>query len=363
MMQKMMLFIYLAISLTNLLSAQNDKLTLSQIEIDEMNEALQADSDLSKLFSRFGEPVQLYKDYKKNLLIADSIWTHDQESLNFFEIGETEKFEMIPLVDWFTDNDSLIGESGVSYLIKTDDATILFDLGLNINETHPSPLLNNMNKLGISIDDIDMIVISHNHNDHVGGAKWNKANSFSFTNYQLELKQIPVYTPIEMNYPGLAPTCTPKPTKISKGVATTGLIYNPVFVFAIAEQALAINVKNKGIVIISGCGHQSISKLVERTDILFKEPLYGVLGGFHLPIEENRNITTNYKYIVVDKLPWERLTLDDVNNDVALLKAKGVSLIGISGHDSCNKSISAFKKEFGESYVDIKVGKKIVLNE
>lgn len=363
MIQKLILFIYF-ISCTYLLSAQDDKLTLSQIEIDVMNEAIQADSNLSKIFSWFGEPIQLYKDYKKNLLIADSIWTHDQQTIGSIkDIGTTERFEMIPLIDWFTDNDSLAGESGVSYLIKTDDATILFDLGLNANDTHPSPLLQNMDRLGISIDDIDIIVISHNHDDHTGGTKWTEKNSFSFTNYQLELEQIPVYTPVEMTYPGLITNYTPKPKKISKGVATIGVIHNPVFVLDIAEQALAINVKNKGIVIISGCGHQSMSKIIERTNILFEEPLYGVLGGFHYPVEECRNITWIYKYFVVDKLPWERLSLEDVYDNIGLLKAKGVKLIGVSGHDSSDKSIEAFKKEFGESYVDIKLGLKIVLNE
>jgi 7,8-dihydropterin-6-yl-methyl-4-(beta-D-ribofuranosyl)aminobenzene 5'-phosphate synthase len=346
-----------------LLFAQNDKFTLSQMEIDEMNQAIQADSNLSKIFSLFGEPNQLYKNYKKNLFKADSIWAYDQANLNFLDIGMTEKFEMVPLIDWFTVNDSLKGESGVSYLIKTDDATILFDLGLNANNSHPSPLLQNMDRLGINIDDIDVIVISHNHRDHTGGEKWSRTNSFSFTNYQLELAQIPVYTPVEMSYPGLITYYTPKPIKLSEGVTTIGVIHNPIFMSDIAEQALAINVKNKGIVIVSGCGHQSMIKIIERTNILFKEPIYGVLGGFHYPIEEGRNITWIYKYFVVDKLPWERLTLKDIYDNIEILKTKDVKLVGISGHDSCDKSIEAFKKEFGESYIDIKVGQKIVLNE
>jgi 7,8-dihydropterin-6-yl-methyl-4-(beta-D-ribofuranosyl)aminobenzene 5'-phosphate synthase len=140
------------------------------------------------------------------------------------------------------------------------------------------------------------------------------------------------------------------------------VIHNPVFFIDIAEQALAINVKDKGIIVISGCGHQSMKKILERSDLLFDQPVYAVLGGFHYPVEEGRNIGWIYKYVVVDKLPWERLTVEDVNDNIALLMAKDVQLAGLSGHDSCDKSIAAFKKAFGDNYVDIKVGQKIIIS-
>lgn len=361
-MRKILIILFTLVLTFNIIIAQSDRFVPSQPEIEEMNKAILADSNLSKLFSWFGEPESLYSDYKRNLHQADSIWQADQNTLKFLDIGVTEKFEFIPLVDWFTANDSLIGESGVSYLIRTDEATILFDLGLNSENVHPSPVLHNMAQLGISIEDIDIIVISHNHDDHIGGSKWTENNTFSITNHQLNLDDIPVYTPNEMTYPGLSPKYTPKPTRISKGVATIGVIHKPVFVIDIAEQAIAVNVKDRGIVVISGCGHQSIKNILERTDILFKEPIYGILGGFHYPIEENRNITWLYKYILVDKLPWERLTMNDIDYNINLLKDKGVRLVGISGHDSCDKSIELFKKEFGKNYQDIVVGQKITLN-
>jgi hypothetical protein len=45
------------------------------------------------------------------------------------------------------------------------------------------------------------------------------------------------------------------------------------------------------------------------------------------------------------------------------LKARNVKLVGLSGHDSSDKSISIFIQEFPGSYVNIKVGEKISLNE
>jgi len=343
-------------------SAQNNPSELTQDEINTMNAAINSDSNLSKFIGWFGEPVDLYKKYKINLSRADSIWKNDQQVIKKLKnIGTTSRFEMIPLIDWFTSDDSLIGESGVSYLIRTDEVIILFDLGLNTRDENPSPLQRNMTRLGIKQEDIDIIVISHNHGDHVGGDKWEGKNTFSFTNYQPLLKQIPVYAPGEMTYPGLYPVYTPLPTKIAKGVATIGVIHNPVFFTDIEEQALAINVEDKGIIIISGCGHQSIEKILQRTDLLFDEPLYGILGGFHYPIEEGRNITWVYKYIVVGKLPWERLTVEDIRTNCKFLKARNIKLVGLSGHDSSDGSIAIFKQEFPDAFVNIRVGERISL--
>lgn len=345
-------------------SSSQDKTTLlTTEEIKAMNTALEADSFLAARIGWFGKPVELYEQYKVNLVKADSIWMHDQKTLAKMEdIGCTEHFEMIPLVEWFTNDESLTGEPGVSYLIKTDEATILFDVGLNAKNEHPSPLLRNMDKLGIKLEEIDIIVISHNHGDHVGGGQWARKNTFSLTNHQADIGQKKVFTPVEMTYPGLNPIHTPKPLKIASGVATIGVINCPVFFTDIGEQALAVNVKDKGMVIISGCGHQTIEKILQRTEILFDEPIYAIFGGFHYPLEEMRNITSIYKYVITGKLPWERLTREDVENNVNLMKSKGVKMAGLSGHDSCDKSISVFKEVFRDCYTDIAIGKKIVIN-
>lgn len=341
-------------------NAQTSKLALSQKEISELNDASKNHPLFSKVVQQFeyDELLSLYENYKKNCHAADSLWESNQSILDKINnLGVTEKFELIPLSEYFISSDSLIGENGVSYFIKTDDANILFDVGLNSNQEHPSPLLHNMEKLGISIDDIDIIVISHNHGDHVGGA-WAQKNTFSLTNYQMKLNGVKVYTPCEMEYPDLFPIDSLKPTKITKGVATTGVIHNPCFFMDIAEQSLAFNVKNKGIVIISGCGHQSVSKILARANVLFNEPVYGLLGGLHYPVEAVRNITPMHK-LALRRLPWENFTLEDVKKDIDLFKNNNVKVIGLSAHDSCDGSISAFKNEFGNDYYDIKVGQPI----
>ena len=66
--------------------------------------------------------------------------------------------------------------------------------------------------IGVAMDDIDTIFISHNHADHVGGLKWSRLKTFSVTNHQVNLGQKRVYTLIPMTYPGLTPIDAKDPT-------------------------------------------------------------------------------------------------------------------------------------------------------
>lgn len=363
MKKKAILIVCLTVITLSLRSQQNSQ-QLLPTELAALNKALIEDTLFAQVVNRFGDPVQLYMDYKSKVKKSDSIWAEDQKTLKTLDnIGYTERFEMVPLIEWFTKDDNLIGEAGVSYLIRTDDATILFDVGLNHQNSHPSPLLQNMKQLGVRLDEIDIIVISHNHGDHVGGNHWTRENTFSLTKKQINLGQKIVYTPTPMEYPGLKPIYSREPMKIAKGVSIIGVIPCPMFFTDIGEQALAINVKNKGIVIISGCGHQTIEKLILRSELLFNEQIYGLLGGFHLPVTEGRNISKIYQYFITDRLPWDPLTINDIHKNIDFLKTHGIKIVGISGHDSCDESINAFKNVFKNNYYEIVVGKKIILND
>ena len=283
--------------------------------------------------------------------------------------GSTETLEILPLLDWHKSREDLKVELGVSYLIRTDEKTILFDLGQNIKQSDPSPLLQNMDALGISTVDFNAIVISHNHGDHVGGAKWAKEKTFSLNARQASLGQKAVYTPMPMTYPGLDPIHTENPTVISKGVATIGTISNYLFrtmdqMGHVKEQALAVNVKGKGIVVIVGCGHQTLPRILERTEALFDEPIYGLIGGLHLAVTGGPFKTAGiyyHEYIATGKLPWQPITRRELQENIRLLKERNVKIVGLSPHDSSEASITAFREAFRSNYRDVKVGQPITI--
>ena len=280
-------------------------------------------------------------------------------------LGTTKSLEITPLIDWYTSRKDLKGEAGVSYLIKTDENSILFDVGYNMEQRDPSPLLHNMKQLGITMDDFDTIVISHNHLDHVGGMKWQRQRSFSLTVHQIDLGKKPVFAPIPMTYPGLDPICAENPTVIANGTATIGTILNQDFFLGqISEQALAVNIEGKGIVLIVGCGHQTLPKILKRAEALFEEPIYGIIGGLHYPVTDSRVKLMGIKmqkYAGTCRLPWKPITMENVKESIDYLKKLNPGVVGLSAHDSCDASITAFRNAFPNVYRDVKVGEEITI--
>ena len=262
------------------------------------------------------------------------------------EFGETSSLEVIPLYENASASGDLQSGLGVSYLIRTDHATILFDLGNNWNGASPSPLLQNMASLGITLDEIDTIVISHRHLDHVGGNNWWSKKTFSLDGAtQPPLGERPIYIPEAMSYPGSEPVVSESPVLLAEGVATTGLItYAQPFPLWLAipkgdEQAIAVNVTGKGLVLITGCGHMGLEALLGRAADVFEVPVAGLIGGLH----------------------YGNATTQDLQPEIALVQSLNPLIVALSPHDSGPAAIDAFARAFPAVYQDIQVGKALLI--
>jgi metal-dependent hydrolase (beta-lactamase superfamily II) len=294
---------------------------------------------------------------------AEEAW-QAYEAPKVGDFGSTQSLSILPLVDRHTSQPGLQTEAGVSYLIRTDHGTLLFDVGENLHSTNPSPLLHNMQALGIGMEDFDTIVISHNHLDHVGGMKWARKRTFSLGNEQLDLTGKRAFTPVPMTYPGLAPVHAEDPTVIAEGVATTGTIPRQLFIGWVDEQALVVNVKGRGLVLIVGCGHQTVPKLIQRTQAVFSEPIYGLVGGLHYPLPKGRAVVLG---LPIQKLvgsgdgPLKPLTEEEVSANIEMLSRLDLGVVGLSGHDSSDEVIEQFRTAFGSAYHDVRVGEPIVV--
>jgi len=308
--------------------------------------------------------IELHSGNKKIELLIKNL-----PDVKLSPMDSVNSLKILPLVDFYTDNDNLETEPGVSYLIRADDTTILLDTVLNRKKKHPSPLLHNMNELGIDVNDLDMIFFSHLHLDHLGGMEEQKNNTFSISHGSVTLPEIPVYSPGELTpseyNPGPSVTVINGPVKLSKGIASLGTIPRNLFLMGpVWEQSIVINVKGKGLVIIIGCGHPTVERIVERAKAVFDEPIYGIIGGLHFPIPQGRIKIgpLNIQAIVgSDRVPWKGIIEDDVDSAIKAIKEIDPRFISLSPHDSSDQVIQRFKDEFGERYYDLKVGSELAV--
>ena len=255
----------------------------------------------------------------------------------------TTRLEILPLYEEASAEESFDFGHGVSYLIRTDSATILMDIGNNPAESAQLPALQNMQTLGIPWEEIDAIVISHPHPDHVGGIKAWQDHTLSFGDFTGDMSQMSIYEPTSITYPGTTLIHSSGPTSVSKDIATTGVIsYLEVFPISLFsakgyEQGLVIHVSGQGLVLITGCGHPSMEKLVERAESVFGESVVGVVGGLH----------------------YEKMSTEEVQPHIQFLEPRQPKLIALSPHDSSPAALEAFQSTFSGAYQFIKVGEAI----
>ncbi len=179
------------------------------------------------------------------------------------------KINIIVVYNNVTYNKNLKTNWGLSIYISGLTKNILFDTGGN-----GKILLYNIAKLKIDIKDIDVIFLSHIHYDHVGGLWSILERNRNISVYMLS--SFPEDFKTKVSKIAKDVIYVDKPTKICTKVYSTGQLGN-----LIKEQSLVIETK-RGLVIITGCAHPGIVRIVKFVKNYFKKDVYLVLGGFHL---------------------------------------------------------------------------------
>lgn len=216
------------------------------------------------------------------------------------------------------DNNTLIdryflGEPGVSYLIEDGGTKILFDVG------YSDAFIINARKMGINLLDVDIVALSHSHNDHTWGL-------FPLIQLYTEaaLEKLPIKKPVLVAHPSLFLSRKYSGLEIGSIIAEKRL--ETFFKFKLSHAPVALterlhflgNIKrtisfecikplgkviqdgieqddymlddtalvyqaDNGLVIITGCSHSGICNIIEQAKELFgDQPVLDVVGGFHL---------------------------------------------------------------------------------
>jgi len=214
---------------------------------------------------------------------------------------------------------------GFSCLVEIGEKRVLFDTGGD-----GGILLSNMKILKINPKDINAVVISHIHADHLGGLwKFLQVN-----------KEVTVYLP--SSFPkrikkrvekmGAKEVDVQGPLKIFPNLYTTGELGKEM-----KEQSLMVKTK-KGIVLVTGCAHPGIVSIARFAQEFLQEDLYLTIGGFHL--------------IGMDEKGVEEI--------IKGLKSLGVDKIAPS-HCTGGKPIEMFRKAWGKDFWDMGCGRRIVI--
>lgn len=219
-----------------------------------------------------------------------------------------------------TPGKSIHAEHGVSFYIETkiDGITcgMMFDFGVD-----PAGMINNMELLEIDLSRTKAFGLSHGHFDHWGGLlkilKHNKLkirrNTPLYTGKEAffrrfsirpseseptdigrlnkrEIEELGILNIIEVN----------EPIEIFRGLYLTGNIERVTSYengapnllvkrgdelerdFFEGEQAVICNVKDRGLVVITGCAHVGIINTVLYSQKITGRKIHAVIGGFHL---------------------------------------------------------------------------------
>jgi len=213
---------------------------------------------------------------------------------------------------------SILAEHGFSALVKTTAAdrthTLLFDFGFSENGA-----AQNVATLGVDMSEVEAVALSHGHSDHTGGMGKLTAligkrdipfvvhpsvfKSSHYLKYGEKLKiNFPKLTREMVKQAGLSVVETEKPypllnntflflgeiprrTDFEKGFPIAHWQKDGKEVWDAIEDdtSIVMNLKNKGLVILSGCAHAGIVNTVHYAmAVTGIDKIHAVMGGFHL---------------------------------------------------------------------------------
>lgn len=277
-------------------------------------------------------------------------------------IGEVEHLSILPLVERLVPGGELEGEPGVSYLLRADSTTVLFDAGLGGSRRPQSTLMRNAVNLGVDLGSLDGVVISHLHGDHVGGMMNMLRRTFSLSPDALEPMGLPGYVPTPMHHERAEVVLTTGPRVIAPGFAVLPPLPRMLFwAGPVAEQALVVNVRGFGLVLVSGCGHPGIERMMAATEAVLDVPIKAVVGGMHLPVHPLGTPLIPQAVLGSPHWPWRPIGEQDVAETIDALRARGPRVIALSSHDSTPWTYGAFERAFGDAYRTLRVGEELLI--
>ncbi len=295
--------------------------------------------------------------YRENLDRATQQNRERMRTAGALELPELDYLDLTVIVEEKTE-EGFLGDAGVSYLFKSNLGSLLFDVGFGPDRP---AFEHNAEKLGLDVNQIDGLAISHLHPDHMGGMAATRKNQVTVpgaTDGTPDLK--PCFLPDKASSPHFSSRHLKAPGLLTAGIASTGPLARSLFFFGLTqEQALVAKVKGKGLVIFTGCGHPTVEVIMDMVSRMSSEPVYAFGGGLHFPISNGRGNRAGIKIqtiIGTGKPPWQRITEKDMDQTIDTLNRIRPEKVLLSAHDSCDEALKTMEQKLMPEVQLLKAG-------
>jgi 7,8-dihydropterin-6-yl-methyl-4-(beta-D-ribofuranosyl)aminobenzene 5'-phosphate synthase len=271
------------------------------------------------------------------------------------------KAQITVVYDAFGQNSAMQKDWGYAALVEYGGKRILFDTGNN-----PDILFQNAKAKNIDLSKLDFVVMSHRHGDHMGGLAYILKVNPKVTIYAPK-EGFGVYgadlpsgfyrkdpsLPLEQRYyngappevmrfgaawPGANFQLVDKNIEIAPNIHLITLVSDKPGTLELRELSLAFNTPD-GMVIVVGCSHPGIDKIVQSAGVI-NARIHFIVGGFHLVAASDPDIEK-----IVSAL-HDRFKVEYV----------------APGHCTGEPAFTALKKAFGDHYLYAGLGTTLTLN-
>ena len=264
--------------------------------------------------------------------------------------ADPSKAQITVLYDAFGKSSVMQKDWGYAALIEYGGKRIMFDTGNN-----GDMLAQNAKAKGIDLSKLDFVIMSHRHGDHMGGMSYllsvnPKVKIYApkegFGVYGGDLpstfyRKDTSLPPEQRYYDGAPPevmrfgTAWPganfqlvdKNIEIAPGIHLIALVSDKPGTLELRELSLALNTPD-GIVIVVGCSHPGIDKIVEAAAKI-NPRIHLVAGGFHLVVSKD----------------------EEIEKIITVLRDTYKVAFVAPGHCTGEPTFTALKKAFGDRYL------------
>ena len=254
------------------------------------------------------------------------------------------------LYDAFGKASTMQKDWGYAALVEYGGKRILFDTGNN-----PDILAQNAKAKGVDLTNLDFVVMSHRHGDHMGGLTYllkvnptvkiyapkegfgvygaDLPSSFYRKDTSLSPEQRyydggpPDVMRFGSAWPGANFQLVDKNFEIAPDIHLIALVSDKPGTLELRELSLAINTPD-GMVIVVGCSHPGIDKIVESATAI-NPRIHFIAGGFHLVVAPDPDIESTVTAL------HDRFRVEYV----------------APGHCTGEPAFTALKKAFGDHYI------------